>query len=152
MNKGTAGIAMAAAILVTAIVGVVIVDDVAAVTWTDTAVLNESLGTVTNGSTDTLANTCLTAAPTSVYDWTNGTEIDASNYTMSPGSYPNRGTNTITWAAANFLHNGTTVGVNYTYECNYLSDSTSRIVMEYLAVLVGAALLALAGAWLWLKP
>ena len=153
MKLGSKGqIAIAAAILVTAIVGVFIVDQVAAEVWVDTQGTNESLGIVNNLTTNTIANSCLTAAPTSVYDWTNGTEIGADNYTVAPGVYPNRASNVITWEQAGFFaHNNTTVGVNYTYGCNYGSNSTFRLIMEYLAVIVGVLLLTLAGGWLYLK-
>ena len=149
MNKGNMG--LAAALLITAIVGIVIVDSVASPIYTSTSVVNESLGTVYNGTTDTLANNCVVSAPTSVYDWTNGTEIATTNFTMSPGSYPNRASNTITWTATNFLHNGTVVGINYTYGCTYGSSSTVRLIMEYLPVVAGALVLVLAGGWVFMR-
>ena len=151
-SRGSVAITLAAALLVTAVVGVIIVDQVAAQVWVATAVTNESLGVVTNGTVDALANNCLAAAPTSVYDWTNGTDVVATNYTLAPGAYPNRIANTITWdSGAAFAANNSIIGVNYTYGCSYGTNTTFRLVMEYLAIIMGVLVLTLAGGWLYLK-
>lgn len=151
MNRGAITVGVAAVMIIGAIIGMVILDGVASTGHTGTGVVNESLGTVTNGSTDTIANRCLAAAPTSVYDWTNGTEIAASNYTASPGTYPNRASNTITWAAANFAHNNSVVGVNYSYGCNIGSTPLLQTIYEFFPVVAALLVLAMAGGWVYLK-
>lgn len=151
MNNKGISVALAAALLITTVIGVVIVDQVAAPTWVSTTVTNESLGIVYNGTTDTLANNCVTANLTSVYDWTNATEIASGQYLLTPQVWPHRQAQQITWASGGFTHNGTVVGVNYTYSCEYMSTATPRLIMEYFAVIVGLLALGLGGAWLGLK-
>ena len=149
MNKGQVmGVFMT---LVLGVIGVIIVANTTQVITTTTAVTNESLGVVTNGTTDTLAQSCVVSAPSSVYDWTSATEIATTNYTMSPGTYPNREANTITWPAAGFSHNNSIVGVNYTYNCDYHPSPIVRMMSEYIAVLVALGLLMLAGGWFMMR-
>ena len=149
-NKGN--IAVAAAILVTAIVGVLIVDQVSLPMWSATAVTNEAIsGLVYNGTTDSLANGCAVTAA-NFYDTTNGTAVTTDNYTLTPATYPSKTTTyTVTWTSANFLHNGTNMTTNYTYGCEKMTGATERLIMEYFAVLVGIMLLVIAGGWLYLK-
>ena len=142
---------MGAIMLIAAVVGIVIVDQVSVDIWTDTQVLNENFTTVYNGTTDTLANLCITQDTITAYDWTNATTILAGQYLLTPQVFPHRTTQQITWASGGFDHNGTDIGINYTYGCTYGSNTAFRLIMEYFAVIVGVAALALGGMWLYMK-
>ena len=140
-------------LLITAVIGVVVVDQVAAPTFTSTTITNEIVGTtVYDGDVDNLANGCPVSAAI-FYDNTNATAITADNYTLAPASFPNKSpTYVVTWVSgATFIHNGTNITANYTYGCEYMTDTTTRLIMEYFAVIVGIAVLGLAGAWLYMK-
>ena len=149
MNSKGLAMAAAAALLITAVIGIVIIDQTAAQTWTTTTVLNESMGTVYNGTTDTFANDCAISC-TQAYDTTNATVMNTSNYTCN-AAVGNRAASTVTWAAANFVYNNTASEVSYTYSCSYMTGATERLIMEYFAVIAGVLVLALAGGWIYLK-
>lgn len=148
-NKGSMMVGLV--LLLTAVIGVVIVDQVAVATYTPTDVVNESLGTVYNGTSVTLANRCVTAQPTGVYDWTNATAVAADQYLFEPQEWPHKQAQVITFATGGFIHNGTVIGLNYSHGCEYVSSSTARLVLQNYAILVAIGLLVLAGGWLYLK-
>ena len=147
-NKGQ--VAIAAAVLIVILVATVslpILDGIISPMYTATTVTNESLGTVTGGTTDELANSCLISAPTSVYDWTNATDVLATNYTLSPGTYPNTGANTITWdSGADFVANNTVVTIDYTYGCSYQPNSILKTILPYVAVFFAIGIIVLIAA------
>ena len=146
-NKGFSAIA-GIILVVTAVIGVVLVDQVNAPLWQTTANVNETVSaSAVNGTSYTL--TQCTGAITQMYDWTNGSIVPSYQYTLVSG------TNTVTLGTPNDATNrtGTILGANYTgYDCSsYLSDSTARTVMEYFIVIVAVIVLALGGSWLYFK-
>jgi len=152
MNSKGVNMAVAAALLITAVVGTVIIDQSAAITWVTTTALNDtSFGIVLEGTTDTLTNNCGVGI-TGVYDWTNGTVVTSDNYTTTAAA-GNRAATTMTWptVAGGFVHNNTTIGVNYTYGCEYMANATARLIMEYYAIIAGVLVLVLAGGYIYLK-
>ena len=154
--RGQVAITAGIVLLITAVVGVIIVDTVSEATWNsanNTDFLNITTGEVWNGSIIPLlggANgwTCMQAGSTpSSYDWTNTTAIDAANFTVT--EYPTAGTYQLTGDQ----HNFTNISVTYTgIDCDsWLDNTTARIILEYYAVIMGLVALTLAGAWLWLR-
>ena len=150
-QRGQAAIAMGVVALITMVIGVALVDNISTPVTTPTTVTNETFTPVYNGSSFTFANSCVTAQPTGMYDWTNGTAVAADQYLFNPQEWPHRNAQVVTFATGGFIHNDTTIGVNYTHGCSYGSTETLRTVVGNIAVLAAIAGLALAGAWLWMK-
>ena len=153
MNKGqiTAGIVM----LVTAIVGLVILDGVVQPTWDTATVINEDPAdgsTVTNGTTYTLDGTngwkCIPSGTSfTAYDNTNSTVIPSSAYTYT--TYPTPAA----WTLTNASYGGTNVTLNYTVvSCSmYMSSSILRTIMQNITVIAAVVALGLAGLWLYTR-
>jgi len=155
-NRGQIAISAAVVLLVTAVVGLVIMDGVAGPTHTGTTTVNESVGStavIAGGNTSTLANNCVISI-TQFWDTTNSTAVTADNYTLSPtaANMPHRQAQTVTWVALpGFVHNGTQMNATYTYECNYMSNPTARIIMANIVTIAAVVALSLAGGWLFLR-
>ena len=139
-------------LLLSAVVGVLIVDQVALPMWEPTTVTNETHQAYNDG-TITLNNPCVVSEPTGFYDWTNSTDVAAAQIrNMTPGTWPHRQSQTIGWEETGvFIHNDTLIGINYTYGCSYLVNDAARIVLSNYAIIVGIGLLVLAGAWLFMQ-
>jgi hypothetical protein len=87
-----------------------------------------------------------------LYDWGNSTAVNANNYTMLPGTYPNKVANVVNMSlVADFAHNNSIVGVNYSYSCDYGSSTTLRTIYENIPVMVALGLLFVAGIAFMLK-
>jgi hypothetical protein len=150
-RKGQMAISAGIVLLLTAVVGLFIVDSVTVPVTTATTVLNESLGTVYNGTAVTFANGCVVAEPTNVYDWTNATAVNVSQFLYTPQEWPDRGAQVITFASGGFDHNGTVVTVDYEYGCSYGTTPILRTVVGNLVIIAAIGVLALAGMWLWMR-
>jgi len=146
MNTKGFSIMTGIVLLVTAVIGVVLVDSVNAPLWQTTFHDQEAVANpAANGTAYTLSY-CYDSGAV-LYDWTNATTVPSYQYTIA--------TNTLTLGTPIDATNvtGTNITLNYTsHDCSsYLQDSTSRTVMEYFIIIVGVVTLALAGAWLYFK-
>jgi len=156
--KGSIAVSAAVVILVAAVIGIFIVDEVSEPTWDNEAVVNSWPNGTAFNVTENISYTIGPSVsgydckdpdnPTvSAYDWTHGGGLAANQFNV---------TTFRTSAAVMFntlTDNEANVSMNFTaVKCDqYITDRTSRIILEYFAIIMGVAALALGGAWLYWK-